>query len=121
MKSFVAGVLTGVGVLLAGGQVHDALKTQRFPQFENDSVRVWRTVIAPHSRTEMHRHDHARVAVAMSSGTITFVDDHGAREDHVWEAGKAYWLTAMASGATHADVNDGAQPIEVMMVELEKE
>lgn len=117
----MTGALVGSGLMLLLVQVHGAVATQRFPQFDNPAVKVWRTVIAPHSRTEMHRHDHARVAVALTSGTLTFVDEHGSRETHAWQAGSAYWLTGMAPGAMHADVNEGDQPIEVMMVELEKE
>jgi len=45
----------------------------------------------------------------------------GASETHVWETGKAYWLAANAPNTKHADVNAGAEPVEVMVVELEKE
>ena len=52
---------------------------------------------------------------------MKIVESGGASEDHVWEAGKAYWLPANPPNTQHADVNAGNQPIEVMVVELKKE
>jgi quercetin dioxygenase-like cupin family protein len=96
-------------------------QTQRIPQFDNESVKVWRSVIAPNAPLTMHRHDHPRVIVALNGGTISIVEDNGKSEAHVWETGKAYWLPANAPNAMHADVNQGDQPIEVMVVELKHE
>lgn len=69
----------------------------------------------------MHRHDHPRVIIALRGGVMNIVDDKGRKEAHPWETGKAYWLPANPPGTQHADVNTGAEPIEVMVVELEKE
>jgi hypothetical protein len=69
----------------------------------------------------MHRHDHPRVIIALSGGTMKIVEQGGSSEEHVWETGKAYWLPANSPGTMHADVNAGDKPIEVMVVELEKE
>lgn len=96
-------------------------QTQRFPQFENEDVKVWRSVILPNQPLTMHRHDHPRVIVALKGGTVEIVDDGGARERHVWETGKAYWLPANPPNSRHADLNAGDQPVEVIVVELEKE
>ncbi len=52
---------------------------------------------------------------------MKIVDQSGAEEAHVWDTGKAYWLPANPPGTKHADVNPGGEPIEVMVVELEKE
>ena len=52
---------------------------------------------------------------------MKIVDSNGASETHLWETGKAYWLPANPPGTTHADVNAGNEPMEVMVVELEKE
>jgi hypothetical protein len=91
------------------------------PQLENDAVKVWKSVVLPKQPLSLHRHDHPRVIVALTSGTMDLVDQSGTIDRHVWEAGKAYWLPAMPSGALHSDVNPGDKPIEVMVVELEKE
>ena len=52
---------------------------------------------------------------------MKIVDENGAEEQHSWETGKAYWLSSNPPNTKHADVNTGDQPIEVMVVELEKE
>ncbi len=111
------GVLLGAGCVLAAQQ---AMTSQRIPQFENSEVKVWKSVILPHQPLALHRHDHPRVVVALTGGTMNFVDSSGTREEAVWEAGKAYWLPSMPPGAMHADVNVGEKPVEVMLIELEK-
>jgi quercetin dioxygenase-like cupin family protein len=98
-----------------------AAQTQRFPQFENEDVRVWKSVVLPNAPLNMHRHDHPRVIIALKGGTMKIVEQGGASEDHPWETGKAYWLPANPPNTQHADVNSGDQPIEVMVVELKKE
>lgn len=97
-----------------------ATETQRFPQFENDGVKVWRTVVFPNAPLTMHRHEHGRVIVPLQGGTMSIVTKGGEKETHVWDAGKAYWLGANKPGEMHADVNAGTKPIEVMVVELKK-
>jgi quercetin dioxygenase-like cupin family protein len=119
----VIGIL---GALLAAsaGVIYsqqNAQQTQRFPQFDNEDVKVWKSVVLPNQPLTMHRHDHPRVIVALKGGTMKIVDQSGAQEQHVWETGKAYWLPANPPGTKHADVNNGDQPIEVIVVELEKE
>src|SRR5271170_185883 len=106
-----------IGVLAA----QEVIKTQRFPQFENEDVKVWRSVVLPNSPLTMHRHEHPRVIIPLVGGTMKIVESTGASEEHHWEAGKAYWLPANLPNTTHADVNAGDKPIEVMVVELEHE
>ena len=98
-----------------------ASQSQRVDQFQNDAVKVWRTTVLPHQPLALHRHDHPRVIVALSDGTMDLVDSAGTHDIHVWQKDHAYWLPAMPPGAMHADVNPGDKPIEVMVVELEKE
>jgi beta-alanine degradation protein BauB len=116
--SFVLGVLLGVGVVRSQP---GATGTQRFVQFENDNVKVWKSVVVPNAPLTMHRHEHGRVIIALKGGTMKIVEQSGASEAHVWETGKAYWLPANAPNTMHADVNAGDQPIEVMVVELKKD
>jgi beta-alanine degradation protein BauB len=96
-------------------------QTQRFPQFENEDVKVWKSVIAPNAPLTLHRHDHPRVIIALAGGTMKIVQENGPTETHVWETGKAYWLPANPPNTQHADVNAGDQPIEVIVVELTHE
>jgi beta-alanine degradation protein BauB len=128
MKSLLAHrlalVILGSLLFVAAGVIHSqqsAGQTQRFPQFENEDVKVWKSVVLPNQPLTMHRHDHPRVIIALKGGTMKIVDQGGTAEEHIWETGKAYWLPANPPGSQHADVNVGDQPIEVMVVELEKE
>lgn len=91
---------------------------QRIPQFENEDVRVWKTVVQPNGPLTMHTHEHARVIIALSGGTMKVVNESGPAETHRWETGKAYWLSTEQGKKRHADVNEGDKPIEVMVVEL---
>jgi quercetin dioxygenase-like cupin family protein len=96
-------------------------QSQRLPQFENEDVKVWKTIVLPHQPLAMHHHDHPRVIIALTGGTMNIVDPAGHVEPHIWETGKAYWLPAMPPNTLHSDVNAGDKPMEVMVVELEKE
>jgi hypothetical protein len=123
-NSFLLGCLS-ILVLFAGATLlrsqQPPAQTRRTPQFENEDVKVWKSLVLPKAPLTMHRHDHPRVLIALRGGTMNIVDDHGAAEPHAWETGKAYWLPANPPGTQHADVNTGTEPIEVMVVELEKE
>jgi beta-alanine degradation protein BauB len=103
------------------GQPAPAASTHRVPQFENDAVKVWRTIIEPGTPLPLHHHDHPRVLVALSPGTLKIVEQSGATQTIELKVGEAYWLPAMPAGALHQDVNASGQPIEVMVVELGKE
>ncbi len=98
-----------------------AQQTQRFPQFDNEDVKVWKSVVVPNSPLTMHRPDHPRVIIALRGGIMNIVTQNGPTETHVWQTGKAYWLPANPPRAMDADVNAGDQPIEVIVVELGKE
>jgi quercetin dioxygenase-like cupin family protein len=93
--------------------------TVRTPQFENDSVRVWKTSIAPGQPLTLHRHENGRVIVALTDGTLRIVKESGESKTVTWEKGKAYWLAADPPGEKHGDLNEGKEPIEVMVVEMQ--
>src|SRR5215475_14113119 len=110
-----------VFVTIAAQHSQQAATTQRYPQFDNEDVKVWKSVVYPNTPLTMHRHDHPRVIIALKGGDMKIVESSGESEDHPWETGHAYWLPANLPNTQHADVNSGAEPIEVMVVELEKE
>lgn len=118
VAALFASAACGAVAVLAAQQ---ATQTQRFPQFENEDVKVWRSVVLPHSPLTMHRHEHPRVIIPLVGGTMKIVESTGGSEEHHWETGKAYWLPTNPPNTTHADVNAGDKPIEVMVVELEHE
>src|ERR1700728_4120798 len=72
----------------------------------------------PNAPLAMHTHDHPRVIVALSGGTMKIVNEDGTSEVHQWETGKAYWLSLEEGKRRHADANQGDKPIEVIVVEL---
>jgi beta-alanine degradation protein BauB len=118
------GFLLGLGGLafVAGFAVaQTAAQTGREPQFENSSVKVWKSVVLPNSPLPLHRHEHPRVIIALHGGSMKILEDSGKSELHDWQTGKAYWLDANAPGTRHQDINVGNTPIEVMVVELENE
>lgn len=93
-------------------------ETRRVPQFENEHVEVWKSVIVPNQPLEMHRHDNPRAIIALRGGTLTVTNDAGESHDMTWETGSAYWLDADPPGELHGDVNEGSEPIEVIVVQL---
>ncbi|MBV9074021.1 MAG: hypothetical protein JOZ10_10340 [Acidobacteria bacterium] len=93
----------------------------RTPQFENQDVAVWKTVIPPNAPLTMHTHQHARVIVALVGGTMKVAYEDGSSEQHEWQTGRAYWLPKSEGMKRHTDVNTGSKPIEVMVVELKND
>jgi hypothetical protein len=119
--AFLFAIMIGACGAIGSEQTAPPAQTQRVPQFENDDVKVWRSVIRADAPLTMHRHEHPRVIIALSGGTMNIVEDNGTSAAHVWETGKAYWLPANAPNTVHADVNQGGKPVEVMVVELKHE
>jgi quercetin dioxygenase-like cupin family protein len=111
--------VVALAVSLAGSTRQEVPSvTRRVPQFENESVRVWRSTIAPNQPLSLHRHENGRVIVAIQGGTLRIVKESGESRSVTWENGNAYWLPADPPGERHGDVNDGKEPIVVMVVEL---
>lgn len=109
----------GAGVLW--GQQAPASGTRREPQFENDHVRVWKSIIMPKQPLALHRHEKGRALIALKGGQLKVVDrDQRVLDTYNWQTGKAYWLDADPPGQMHGDLNDTSEPIEVIVVELKK-
>ena len=118
---FVLAMIIFIGAFGVMRSQQPGIQTQRIPQFENEDVKVWKSVVVPNAPLTMHRHEHGRVIIALRGGTMKIVEQGGSSEPHVWETGKAYWLPANAPKTMHADMNAGDQPIEVMVVEMKKD
>jgi hypothetical protein len=96
-------------------------QTRREPQFENEHVQVWKSIIMPNQPLALHRHDFGRTIVALKGGTLDIVDAAGkTTKQEKWETGRAYWLGPDPAGQQHGDLNRGKEPIEVMVVQLKK-
>jgi len=123
MRAIVAGIALTVGLTACGQpaveeQATGQEVTRRVPQFENEHVEVWKTIILPNQPLSMHRHDNPRAIIAVKGGTLTLVNEAGDERDMVWETGSAYWLDIDPEGELHGDVNRGSEPIEVIVVQL---
>jgi quercetin dioxygenase-like cupin family protein len=118
--TFIAAPVVLLLVLAAfmSGSSNLSAETERIPQFENEHVKVWRSVISPNAPLPLHRHEHGRVIIALQGGTMKIEEHTGASETQVWETGKAYWLPANPPNTVHRDINVGDRPIEVMVVEV---
>jgi beta-alanine degradation protein BauB len=92
--------------------------TRREPQFENEHVRAWKSIIMPNQPLALHRHEFGRTIVALKGGTLDVVNEKGETiKKMTWETGRAYWLDADPPGELHGDMNYGTEPIEVIVVE----
>ena len=123
MRAIVAGIALTVSLAACGQpsveeQATGQEVTRRVPQFENEHVEVWKTVILPNQPLSMHRHDNPRAIIVVKGGTLTLVNEAGDERDMVWETGSAYWLDIDPEGELHGDVNKGSEPIEVIVVQL---
>lgn len=122
-KTLVVAILSFVsGAGLMWAQQQDPSRTRREPQFENEHVKVWKSIIMPNQPLSLHRHDHGRALIALTDGPLDVTDASGkTMSTYKWEKGKAYWLGPDAPGTSHADVNRLDRPIEVIVVELKKD
>jgi quercetin dioxygenase-like cupin family protein len=119
--SAACGSLAGAVLLgwMARGLAGERAASQTLiPQFENDAVMVWKTILAPHEALGMHRHEHGRVVVALEGGTLALPQDDGTSKRLVLETGKAYWLPADPPGRLHGDANQSDHRITMMVVEM---
>ena len=108
----------GIGV---GAWQQQAAQTRREPQFENEHVSVWKSIILPNQPLALHRHDLGRTIVALKGGTLDVVDANGkTMKQMTWESGKAYWLGPDPAGEQHGDMNRGNEPMEVIVVQMKK-
>lgn len=102
--------------ILAWGE--ETLETQKILQFENEQVKVWKTIIPPNQALTMHRHDRARVVIGLKGGVLTKITEFGDVSDLVFETGKAYWLSEDPPGELHGDLNETGEVVEVMVIEM---
>ena len=116
----VIAIVFAVGIA-AGALQQQATQTRREPQFENESVTVWKSIIMPNQPLALHRHELGRTIVALKGGTLDVVDASGKTlKQMTWETGKAYWLGPDPPGEQHGDLNRTKEPIEVIVVQMRK-
>ena len=115
------GLLVAAVSAAAAIEQSQATQTRREPQFENENVRVWKSIIMPNQPLALHRHEFGRTIVVLKGGSLDIVDGSGkTMTTLVWEPGKAYWLDTDPAGEMHGDLNRGPATIEVIVVEMRK-
>ncbi len=82
-------------------------------EFENSQVRVLRVKVGAGEKSIMHRHPNA-VAIFVTDLNGKFTFPGGKTQDVTRKAGDVMWTPAV----THQPENTGAQPMEVILVEL---
>ena len=90
----------------------------RVPQFDNNRAVSWKSIIPPHTESTLHRHDRYRTVIAIVGGDLTLVAANGTKTVVHYETGKAYWQTPMPPGEMHKDVNETANPLELIVIEV---
>ena len=115
---FAGGMSVGMSIR---AEQQAASTTRREPQFENEHVQAWKSIIMPNQPLALHRHDFGRTIVALKGGTLDIVNARGeTMKKMTWESGKAYWLDKDPAGEQHGDMNRGTEPIEVIVVQMRK-
>lgn len=77
-------------------------------------VRVERIVLAPGESTIQHAHHGPRLEVGVSQGTVSDVDDYGARVRVRYTVGSYHWHE---TARVHTLTNVGSAPIEIVEIE----
>jgi hypothetical protein len=116
LRSMVVFLIT-IGVVYAQSQT-----TKRIPQFSNEAVTVWKTIVYPSSNQalKMHRHDNNRVVVALTDGVLKVTNDKGKVHYLTFKKDQAYYLTKDILNELHGDENITNHPIKVMVIELNR-
>ncbi len=74
--------------------------TKRELQFENEQVKVWKTVISPNQPLDIHPHNAGQVVIGLDSK-------------------RAYWLKP-GSQKSESTLPTVSEPVEIMVVEMKQ-
>lgn len=98
------------------------VKTIRIPEFSNNEVNVWKTIIYPNKNQilKIHRHEYNRVIVALDAGTLKITNNAGKTHYLNLQKDHAYYLTKDVSGELHTDENMSQYAIRVLVIELKR-
>ncbi|MFI4954798.1 MAG: hypothetical protein ACHP9Y_02685 [Gammaproteobacteria bacterium] len=103
------------------------LKVLLDPTHPNSScgeVLVWKSTIAPQQNNQpglsLHRHNYARFLIPLTTGTLQRKDANGKETLYSLDIGQALFLPEDDPNGFHTDENLGATPIEVVVVQFNK-
>lgn len=112
-----------VGIFLISINTYaDFKKTTRIPEFSNEEVNVWKTIIYPNKEQvlKMHTHDHNRVVIALNNGLLKITNNKRKVHYLKLEKNHAYYLAKDPPGEFHLDENVSHYPVKVLVIELKK-
>jgi quercetin dioxygenase-like cupin family protein len=81
--------------------------------FENDRVRVTRSVIGPREKTGMHAHP-GNVVIFLTDARVRSTSGEGKTDEVTGKAGQVVWRDALR----HDTENIADRPLDVIVVEL---
>lgn len=122
MRKYISLITTVFLIAMSVNAYANSEKTIRIPQFSNEEVSVWKTIIYPnkHRVLKMHRHEHNRILIALTSGTLKIINNKGKVDYLTLEKDHVYYLKKNIPGEFHLDENTGQYPIKVLVIELKK-
>jgi hypothetical protein len=121
MRNYLIVITTIYAIFLMNSMLYAAPSaTVRIPQFSNNKVSVWETVIFPSEKQilKMHRHENDRVVVAFNDGLLKITNDKGNVHYLKMEKNKSYYLSKDIPNELHKDENMSSHPIKVLVIEL---
>ncbi|MFZ0565978.1 MAG: hypothetical protein WAM28_07325 [Chlamydiales bacterium] len=87
------------------------IKTSRELQFENEYVRVWKTIIAPDQPLEAHISPRGHMIIGLKGGNLKHVDRNGKSSEVSVKTHEVHWLS-------QGHINLGKEPVEMMEIEM---
>ncbi len=120
MRQLLAVLSVTLSLSMSTALYAETPQTGRMPEFSNDQVNVWQTIIYPAQSQilKAHRHDFNRVLVAFDSGILKITNDKGKTHFLTLAKDHAYYLLKDIPGELHTDENISQSPIKVMVIEI---
>lgn len=87
-------------------------------QLENNQVQVARVKIMPYEEIGLHRDEYPGVILALQGGVITRLEANGTKTDVSFPTGIAVFRDADPSNELHKSVNQSANPVELIIIQL---
>ena len=75
-------------------------RTRREPQFDNEHVKVWKSIILPNQPLRLHRHDNGRALIALTDGKLNVVNKAGEHESRAPRDGRSRMALRAHEGET---------------------
>jgi len=87
-------------------------------KFENNEIKVWKTVIEPGHPFQQIHHPHPIVAIPLKGGDLLWKKPDGTESIQTFKEGEAYWIPEDKIGEFHSVSEVSDKPMEIMVIEL---